>query len=151
MYSIQRGFEKQPDSEIYNFLIDHGFTAEAFVPGLTSIRISQGQSRKQMIGSIALPVITGVALTSWLTGQSYVSASSAAFTAITGVSPGVVLAPVAGIATAAVLGSELQRTLHSNVGMQEIPGSRGGYSNPMGGGSDESYYPFKGLVDYIIG
>ena len=150
MYSIERGFEKQPDSEIYNFLIDYGFTAEAFVPGLTSIRIHQGQSKTQMIGSIALPLGTATALTAWLTGQSYVSTTSAMFTAVTGVTPGTVILPMAGIATAAVLGNELQTTLHSNIGMQEIPGSGGGYTNPMGG-TGETYYPFKGLVDYFTG
>lgn len=51
---------------------------------------------------------------------------------------------------ATVVALELQQTLHSNVGMEEIPGSNGGYTNPMGG-SDETYYPFKGLVDYVFG
>lgn len=150
MYSIERGFEKQPDSEYYNFMIDYGFTAEAFVPGLTSIRIHQGQSKKQMIGSILLPLGTATALTAWLTGQTYVSTSSAIFTAVTGSTPGAVLTPMAGITAAVVLGNELQTTLHSNLGMQEIPGSGGGYTNPMGG-SGETYYPFKGLVDYFKG
>lgn len=44
---------------------------------------------------------------------------------------------------------ELQTTTRKNLGMQEIPGSRGGYTNPMAGG-DETWYPFKGLIDYIF-
>jgi len=45
-----------------------------------------------------------------------------------------------------VVASELQSTLHGNLGMQEIPGSMGGYSHPMGGG-DSSYYPFQSFFD----
>ena len=41
---------------------------------------------------------------------------------------------------------ELSKTKTGNLGMQSIPGSSGGYTNPMGGGSD-SYYPFKGFFD----
>lgn len=44
---------------------------------------------------------------------------------------------------------ELGKTMTGNLGMKEIPGSRGGYTNPMSGG-DETYYPFKGLIDYIF-
>lgn len=47
---------------------------------------------------------------------------------------------------------ELGKTMTDNIGMQEIPGSRGGYTNPMGGSDDnEFYYPFKGTIDYIFG
>ncbi len=41
---------------------------------------------------------------------------------------------------------ELSRTKTGNLGMQSIPGSGGGYTNPMGGGSD-SYFPFEGFFD----
>lgn len=60
------------------------------------------------------------------------------------------VAPALAAGAGVVMASELQTTLHSNLGMEEIPGSRGGYSNPMGG-SSETYYPFKGLVDYFKG
>ena len=54
------------------------------------------------------------------------------------------------LAASIVGGQELQTTLHSNVGMQRGP-VEGTYINPMGGSSDEAYYPFKGLVDRIFG
>lgn len=50
------------------------------------------------------------------------------------------------LAATAVVASELQSTLHGNLGMQEIPGSMGGYSHPMGGG-DSSYHPFQWFFD----
>lgn len=93
-YSIKKGYEKESGSEwddyIMNQMIEYGITHEAFIPGLTAYRISQGQSRKQAVGSVVLPVTTGFALTAWLTGQSYVSLGSSAFTAFTGVAPATV-------------------------------------------------------------
>jgi len=50
------------------------------------------------------------------------------------------------LAVTAVVASELQSTLHGNLGMEEIPGSMGGYSHPMGGG-DSSYHPFQWFFD----
>lgn len=148
-YSLEEGYTPEDDF-LYDALIKYGFTHEAFIPGLTTLRISQGQSRHQMIGSVAAPLGTAYALTAWLTGQSYVSLGSSIFTAVTGTTPGAVLAPVIGVTAAVVLGNELQTTMHSNVGMEPIPGSGGGYSNPMGG-SDDFYYPGKGIIDYIFG
>ena len=91
-YSIKKGYRKESGSEwddyLMNQMIEYGITHEAFIPGLTAYRISQGQSRKQAFGSVALPIATGFAFTAWLTGQSYVSLVSSAFTAFTGVSPG---------------------------------------------------------------
>ena len=55
-------------------------------------------------------------------------------------------APVLGVASAV----ELSKTKTGNIGMRSIPSSGGGYSNPMGG-SDETYYPFKGVIDAIFG
>ena len=154
-YSLDRGYEQQGgsqfDDKLYDSLVKFGFTHEAFVPGLSSYRISQGQSKHQMIGSVALPAATAFTLTAWLTGQTHVSLGSAAFTAITGVSPGQALAPalpIVGITAAVIMVNELQTSMHSNLGVQEIPGSQGGYTNPMGG-SGETYYPFKGLIDWI--
>ena len=92
VYSIESGFERSTGSEwddyLQNAIIDYGFTHEAFIPGLTSYRVSQRQSSKQYVGSIALPMATAYALTAWATGQAHVSVASAAFTAITGAPPG---------------------------------------------------------------
>jgi len=60
------------------------------------------------------------------------------------------VSPAALVVASAVMASELQETLHSNIGMEPIPGSGGGYTNPMGG-SGETYYPGKGVVDWIGG
>ena len=57
-------------------------------------------------------------------------------------------APVGVAIATAVAASELQETLHSNIGMEPIPGSGGGYTNPMGG-TGETYYPGKGVVDWV--
>lgn len=149
-YSLSKGYTPE-DYIVYDALIKYGFTHEAFIPGLTTFRISQGQSRHQMIGSIGLPLATAYAVTAWATGQTYVSMGSAIFTAVTGSSPGVVVAPVLGVTAAVVLGNELQTTLHSNVGMEPIPGSGGGYSNPMGGSGDDFHYPGKGIIEYLFG
>jgi hypothetical protein len=95
VYTIQEGFERSSGSDwddyLLNTLIDYGFTHEAYVPGLTSYRVSQGESPKQYVGSIALPMATAFAITAWATGQAHVSLASAAFTAVTGVSPGAAL------------------------------------------------------------
>ena len=56
------------------------------------------------------------------------------------------VAPAVIAVTAGVVASELQTTLHGNLGMEEIPGSMGGYSHPMGGG-DSSYHPFQWFFD----
>ena len=54
------------------------------------------------------------------------------------------------VSTAVVISaSELSKTKTGNLGMQEIPGSQGGYTNPMGGG-DSNYYPFKGFFDWLF-
>jgi len=95
------------------------------------------------------------ALSTWLIAQYYgatiplggvAAARGPVFTAVARSS-----APAIVGTAAFVSARELQKTLHANVGMEPIPGSGGGYSNPMGGGSDETYYPFKGLVDRIFG
>lgn len=94
------------------------------------------------------------ALTSWLIAQSLgAQIPLGGIAAARGPIFGTLTRPLAPAAIAVgttVVALELQQTLHSNVGMEEIPGSEGGYTNPMGG-SDETYYPFKGLVDYIFG
>jgi hypothetical protein len=56
------------------------------------------------------------------------------------------VAPAVVVVSAGVVASELQSTLHGNLGMEEIPGSMGGYSHPMGGG-DSSYHPFQWFFD----
>lgn len=53
---------------------------------------------------------------------------------------------VAAVAGTGLVASELEKTLHGNLGMEEIPGSRGGYTHPMGGG-DSSYHPFQWFFD----
>ena len=83
-YSIQEGFERDTSDDwdrfLYNGIVDYGFTHEAFIPGLTSYRVSQGQTKKQYVGSVVLPTATAFAVTAWATGQAHVSLSSAAFT-----------------------------------------------------------------------
>lgn len=106
-YSIRKGYEKESGSEwddyMMNQMIEYGFTHEAFIPGMSSYRISQGQSKKQVVGSVAAPAATGFLITSWATGQSYVSLGSSAFTAITGVAPSTAIAPLVPLAVTAVL------------------------------------------------
>ena len=105
-YSIKKGYEKESGSEwddyIMNQMIEYGITHEAFIPGLSAYRISQGQSRKQVVGSVAVPAVTGFGITAWATGQSYVSLGSSAFTAMTGVAPSTAVAPLVPVVTAAV-------------------------------------------------
>jgi hypothetical protein len=106
-YSIRKGYEKQSgsawDDYLFNQMVDYGVTHEAFIPGMSTYRISQGQSKKQVVGSVAVPTATGFAITSWATGQSYVSLGSSAFTAITGVAPSTVVAPLVPLAVTAVV------------------------------------------------
>lgn len=64
-------------------------------------------------------------------------------------SVGTAAAPAIVAGVGVLVASELQKTLHSNIGMQEIPGSQGGYTNPMGGSGSDTYYPGKGLVDWV--
>jgi hypothetical protein len=97
-YSIKKGYEKESGSEwndyMMNQMIEYGFTHEAFIPFMSSYRVSQGQSKKQVVGSVVAPAAAGFAITAWATGQSYVSLGSSAFTAITGVAPSTALAPL---------------------------------------------------------
>jgi len=106
-YSIKTGYRKESGSEwddyLMNQLIDYGFTHEAFIPGLSSYRISQGQSKKQVVGSVLAPAGTGFAITAWATGQTYRSLGSSAFTALTGGSPTSALAVAAPAVTAVVV------------------------------------------------
>ena len=84
----------------------------------------------------------GNAFRYWAVSRAYASGNMFG-TAVT-------FAPVAvGAAAVLIAGSELSKTKTGNLGMQEIPGSRGGYSNPMGGG-DSDYYPFKGFFDWLF-
>jgi len=106
-YSIDKGYEKERGSDwddyLMNQMIEYGFTHEAFIPGLSTYRISQGQSNKQVIGSVAVPTAAGFAITAWATGQTYVSLGASAFTAITGVAPGTALVPLVPVVTTAVV------------------------------------------------
>jgi hypothetical protein len=106
-YSLEKGYEKESGSEwddyMMNQMIEYGITHEAFIPGLSTYRISQGQSKKQVVGSVAVPAVTGFAITSWATGQSYVSLGSSAFTALTGVAPSTAAAPLVPVVTTAVV------------------------------------------------
>jgi len=106
-YSIEKGYEKERGSEwddyLMNQMIEYGFTHEAFIPGLSTYRISQGQSKKQVVGSVAVPTAVGFALTAWATGQSYVSLGGSAFTALTGIGPSTALAPLVPVVTTAVV------------------------------------------------
>jgi hypothetical protein len=60
------------------------------------------------------------------------------------------LVPTVVVSAGVVAATELSKTKTGNIGMQPIPGSGGGYSNPLGG-SDETYYPFKSFFDWIFG
>ena len=105
-YSIQEGFERDTSDDwdrfLYNGIVDYGFTHEAFIPGLTSYRVSQGQTKKQYVGSVVLPTATAFAVTAWATGQAHVSLSSAAFTAFTGTTPSALLTGTATLAAPVV-------------------------------------------------
>ena len=88
VWTLSEGFEKQTsgswDDYMWNKMIDYGFTHEAFIPGLTAYRISQGGEKTQAIGSVLAPAAVGFAITAWATGQAYTSLSASVFTAITG-------------------------------------------------------------------
>lgn len=105
-YSIKKGYEKESGSEwddyMMNQMIEYGFTHEAFIPGMSSYRVSQGQSKKQVVGSIAAPAAVGFAITAWATGQTYVSLGSSAFTAMTGIAPTTAVSPAIPVVTAVV-------------------------------------------------
>ena len=87
----------------------------------------------------------------YLTGASVMQRWSAGMAAVNRYS-GAKLATSSSV-TPVVLGlyahKELGETVTGNIGMEPIPGSGGGYSNPMGG-SDEHYYPFKSFFDWIF-
>jgi len=106
-YSIKSGYRKERGSEwddyLMNQLIDYGFTHEAFIPGLSSYRISQGQSKKQVVGSVLAPAGTGFAITAWASGQTYRSLGSSAFTALTGGTPSGALLVAAPAVTSVVV------------------------------------------------
>lgn len=101
-YTISKGYERQTGSDwddyLFNQMLDYGFTHEAFIPGLSAYRISQGQSKKQVVGSVVAPTAAGFAITSWVSGQSYVSLTSSAFTAMTGVAPSTAATPLIPVA-----------------------------------------------------
>lgn len=101
-YTLSKGYEKQSgsawDDYLFNTMLDYGFTHEAFIPGLSAYRISQGQSKKQVVGSVVVPSAAGFAITSWISGQSYVSLTSSAFTAMTGVAPSTAVLPLLPVA-----------------------------------------------------
>jgi hypothetical protein len=59
---------------------------------------------------------------------------------------------LAALATVYVGWRELNKTVHQNLGMEPVTGVHGAYSHPLsGGGSDDIYYPGKGIVDYFLG
>jgi hypothetical protein len=62
-------------------------------------------------------------------------------------SPGFSLAAL--VAVEAYMVSELGKTMTGNIGIQTVPGVPGAVTHPFEGGSDEIYYPGKGLVDWI--
>ena len=45
--------------------------------------------------------------------------------------------------------SELGKTMTGNIGMQTVPSVPGAVTHPFEGGSDEIYYPGKGIVDWF--
>ena len=54
------------------------------------------------------------------------------------------------VLTAVVVGhSELSKTVTGNIGMQPVPHVSGAVTHPFEGGSDEIYYPGKGIVDWF--
>ena len=67
---------------------------------------------------------------------------------ITGPHP--ILSRVAPVVGVAVGGYELYSTATRNVGTEPVPHVEGAYTNSMsGGGSDDFYYPGKGIVDWV--
>lgn len=117
-----------------------------FTPITSMIR---GKPAQEIIAQTAASSIS-----TWLMLQYY--GASVPFGGVTAARPAIfsnlarASAPAIVAGVGVIMASELQETLHSNIGMEEIPGSGGGYSNPMGG-SGETYYPFKGIVDYFTG
>lgn len=113
-YTLSKGYRIQDDPKdwddhFYNWLVDYGMTHEAFIPGLGMYRQYQERKPRQAVGSIVLPLATAYGVTYWATGQAFQSVAVGGFTAMTGTTPGAILAPVAivgGVTAATYFGTQ---------------------------------------------